>query len=754
MIRKAIIHALRNALPPISKTEKEALESGTVGWEGQIFGGNPDWKKLFELQKPVLSAEEQAFLDGPVEQLCRMIDNEQIRKDGDMSKDVWDFIRQQKFFALEIPKEYGGLGFSTQAHAAIVMKIASVSSPVAMTVIVPNSLGPAMIIREYGTQEQKDHYLPRLADGTEIPAFALTTPDAGSDATSIQDKGTVFKDTDGELKIRLNWEKRYITLGPVATIMGLAFKLEDPDNLLGKGKDVGITVALVPTDTPGLDIGKRHRPMDVPFQNGPNTGRDVVLPVSSIVGGQDHAGKGWQLLVECLGVGRSVSLPASSTAAAQTASYAAGTYSRIRRQFNTPVGKFEGVEEVLGRMAGTTYLMDAARLMTLQMVDQGGRPAIPSAIIKYHATEGMRRVINDAMDVMGGKAVMQGPNNLLPWAYQSIPVGITVEGANIMTRNLIIFGQGSMRSHPYLLKILNAVNNPDHKQGFRDLIKPTLAFGGSLVKSIAKGFVHGVTGGRFSRAPKNVDKKTKKYYRQINRLSANLYTLASVEAVTVGGNLKRKERNSARLGDVFSHLYMASAALWHFEQNGRRPEDRALLDWACTHALDKAETAMRDEFRNAPNAAVRIMRPLVMPRGKRLTGTTDKMDARAADVIRNPGAGLDNLTYHVFKPAESDLPISKLMRAFNAAVETEALEKKLALAIRDGKVEDSITRAGKLESAEKSGALSGAEIIALRTADQLRAEVIRVDHFEQDSPSWASGKSPAKKTAKGKAASA
>lgn len=735
----ALIKVLRTIMPPLSRTEQEALESGTTSWDAEILSGNPNWKKMLSLKKPQLSAEEQAFIDGPTEELCKKLDSWKISNDGDLSKDIWDFLKQEKFFGMVIGKEYGGLGFSAQGHSAVIMKIASRNLAAAVTVMVPNSLGPAELLHHYGTKEQKDYYLPRLATGVDIPCFALTEPGAGSDATSITSHGRVFKDTDGELKIKLNWEKRYITLGPVATVVGLAFQLEDPDNLLGKNnKNPGITCALIPADTQGINIGNRHHPMNLPFHNGPNTGTDVVIPVSAIIGGSERAGQGWRMLMESLAVGRSISLPGLSTAAMQLAGHITGAYSRVRRQFNMQIGKFEGIEEVLGRMAGTTYMINAARSATLQMVDEGQRPAVPSAIVKYHATENMRKAVDDMMDIHGGKAICEGPSNIMANMYQSVPVAITVEGANIMTRNLIIFGQGSVRAHKHMIDMIQAINNPDMKQGSRAARRLLLKMTGHAIVNMGRCLWLGITRGVFNRAPVN-DKNVKHHYKQINRLSAAFNTVTDLSLMTLGGKLKRLERVSGRLGDVFSNLYMASSTLWHYEVNGRKTEDLPLVNWACTHALKQAENALDDVITNFPHKETnvlgffsRLMRPLSFPvPGLRLKKPSDEMDKLAADIIREPGEARDRLSQNIFKPKGSKDYMAILEEAFVKSIATDPLEKKLSKALRDKKIEGG-QRADVLTKAAESGALTKEEVEQLREMDRLRRAVIMVDDFPQE----------------------
>lgn len=732
-LRRKIMKAFQKALPPLSQTEQEALESGSVGFEAELLGGNPDWKKLFELKKPELTAEEQAFLDGPTEELCKMLKTWEVEKRGDLSPEVWDFIKKEGFMGLEIPKEYGGKGFSSQAHSAIVMKISSRNVVGAVTIMVPNSLGPAKLIHAYGTKDQKDYYLPRLAKGEEIPCFALTGPEAGSDATSIPDRGIVCMNEKGELGVRVNWEKRYITLGPVASLIGLAFQMEDPDGLLGDAKDIGITVALVKRDTPGVEIGDRHHPLDVPFQNGPNKGKDVFIPLSDIIGGQERAGQGWKMLVESLSVGRALSLPAQSVAAAKLMTYATGAYSRVRRQFGTAIGRFEGIEEVLARMGGMTYMMNAARLATLQMVDQGGKPGVPSAMLKYHLTEGMRKIVTDAMDVHGGKAISNGPNNIFVGVYKSIPIAITVEGANIMTRNLIVFGQGSVRSHPYILKEMEAANDKNPEAGFKKLSGLLARHVAHGIKSAAKSMIYGLSG-RGGNTPVK-DKNTKGYYKEINRLSAAFNLASDATLATLGGGLKIKERTSARLGDVFSHLYMASCVLWHYEVQGRPKEDLPLVEWALKYNLSKAEDALEQAVRNHPASTVRKMLPAVLfPSGKKHRMPDDRLDKKVAEMMREPGVALNKIASGIFLPTAEGEYLATLKQAFLLSAETEPLEKKMALAVKKELVTDVKSRDALLTQCRKSGIITEEEYQLLRRADAVRRAVIDVDSFPQKEP--------------------
>ena len=586
ILARPLLKLFRRMLPPLSETEREALEAGTVGWDGELFSGHPDWHKLLSPPAPRLTPAEQAFLDGPVEELCRMLDDWRIVElDRDLPPSVWQFLKQQRFFGMIIPSSYGGLGFSVLAHSQVIMKVASRSVTGAVTVMVPNSLGPAELLLHYGTPAQKNHYLPLLARGEEIPCFALTGPEAGSDAAAIPDRGVVCRGIfEGQeiVGIRLNWEKRYITLGPVATLIGLAFKLSDPERLLGDRAEPGITLALIPVDTPGISIGTRHMPLDIPFQNGPNWGRDVFIPLEWIIGGPERAGQGWRMLMECLGVGRAISLPALSTGAGKLACRATGAYARIRRQFKLPIGQLEGIEEPLARMAGLTYQMEAARVMTCAAVDRGEKPSVLSAIVKYSLTEGMRRVVNDAMDVQGGSGISLGPRNLLGRVYQAIPIGITVEGANILTRSMIIFGQGAVRCHPYVLREIRAVADPDQAAGLIDFDRAFFGHCGFTVSTAARALWLGVSGGRLLAAPGG---PCRRLLQITSRLSAAFVLAADLSMIIIGSGLKRREKLSGRLADILANLYLVSAAIKQFEDHGRPADELPLLEWACAEQL-------------------------------------------------------------------------------------------------------------------------------------------------------------------------
>ncbi|MGE0370862.1 MAG: acyl-CoA dehydrogenase [Gammaproteobacteria bacterium] len=728
-----LLQSFRRAMPEMSSTEREALEAGTVGWDGELFGGRPDWRRFLSLPAARLSAEEQAFLDGPVEELCRMLDDWDItERRHDLPPEVWGFLKTRGFFGIIIPRDYGGLGFSALAHSGVVMKIATRSISAAVTVMVPNSLGPAELLLHYGTQEQKDYYLPRLARGEEVPCFALTGPEAGSDASAIPDTGVVCRGVyQGReiVGIRLNWDKRYITLGPVSTVLGLAFKLYDPEHLCGDRESIGITLALIPTGTPGVDIGNRHAPLNIAFQNGPNRGRDVFIPLDWVIGGRSGFGQGWRMLMESLAAGRSISLPALSTGAGKLASRATGAYARIRRQFKQPIGRFEGVAEVLARIAANTYLMDAARVVTAAAIDRGEKPAVISAIVKYQLTERMRHVVNDAMDVQGGSGICMGPRNLLGRVYQAVPISITVEGANILTRSLIIFGQGAIRCHPFVLREMRAAADADATRALREFDRAVFGHAGFMLGNAVRALWLGLTGARLIIAPGAP--QTQRYYRQAARMSAALALVSDAAMLALGGELKRRESLSGRLADVFGHLYLVSCMLKHHEEQGRPPEDLPLLRWACEDALYEMQCRLDGLLRNFPvRALARVLRLLVFPLGRCYGGPDDRMGQAAAAVILSPGATRDRLTAGAFIPREAGEAIGRIEAALEAAVAAEAVEKKLRTAVRAGRIgnggEEAMLREGLLR-----GVVDEDEAGRYRNAVAARREVVAVDEFPQ-----------------------
>ncbi len=648
VVSGAVLKIFRKVLPQISATEQEAIDAGTVWWDGELFSGNPDWHKLLAMPKCGLSPAEQAFLDNEIEQLCAMLDDWDITHHrADLPPQAWQFIKDKGFFGMIIPKRYGGLEFSAQAHSAVVSKVASRSGTAAVTVMVPNSLGPAELLLHYGTEAQKEKYLHRLAKGLEVPCFALTGPFAGSDAGAIPDYGVVchgeFAGQQDVLGIRLTWEKRYITLAPAATLLGLAFKLYDPERLLGGETSRGITLALIPTDTPGVQIGRRHFPLNSAFLNGPTQGKGVFIPMDYIIGGTSRVGQGWRMLMECLAAGRSISLPASSIGGMKLVARACGAYGRVRKQFKVAVGKFEGVEEPLARIGAHTYMVEAARRFTALALDMGEKPSVVSAIIKYHSTERCRVVINDAMDVHGGKGISLGPDNYLGRFYQQMPVAITVEGANILTRTLMIFGQGAIRSHPYVLREIAAVHDQDHKRALREFDAALFGHLTFALSNAARSLVFGLTGGRGMETPEGVE--THRYYQQLTRFSAAFALSADIAMAVLGGALKRREKISARLGDVLSQLYLCSASLKRFEDDGRPAEDLPLLDWAMQDALYKIQQAFDGVIQNFPNAWARsLISVLVFPLGKSLVPPSDHLGHQIAALMMKPGAARDRLT--------------------------------------------------------------------------------------------------------------
>jgi len=733
ILSRPLLRLFKQMLPPLSQTEREALEAGTVGWDGELFSGNPDWKKLLSQPHPELSPTEQAFLDGPVEELCRMLDDWRIvALDRDLSPEVWQFLKQQRFFGMIIPAAYGGLGFSVQAHSRVIMKIASRSVTAAVTVMVPNSLGPAELLLHYGTQEQKDHYLPLLARGEEIPCFALTGPEAGSDAAAIPDRGVVCRGTFAGQEIvgiRLNWEKRYITLGPVATLLGLAFKLSDPDRLLGGRAEPGITLALIPANTPGISIGSRHMPLDIPFQNGPNWGRDVFIPLEWIIGGPERAGQGWRMLMECLGVGRSISLPALSTGAGKLACRATGAYARIRRQFRLPIGQLEGVEEPLARMAGLTYQMEAARVMTCAAVDRGEKPSVLSAIVKQSLTEGMRRVVNDAMDVQGGSAISLGPRNLLGRVYQAIPIGITVEGANILTRSMIIFGQGAVRCHPFVLREIRAVADPDPVAGLIDFDRAFFGHAGFTISTAARALWLGLTGGRLLPVPGG---PARRLLQIASRLSAAFVVAADLSMIIIGSGLKRREKLSGRLADILSNLYLVSATIKQFEDHGRPADELPLLEWACANSFRTIQLAFAGFFANFPNRpAALLLRLVTFPLGMSDYGPGDRLGHQVAATLLSPSAVRDRLTAGIYLPTGLSEPLGRLDDALAKVIAAEAVERKVREAVKGNRL-----AAGSdeelLQEALQAGIITAGEADTVAVAQAARQEVIRVDDFPAD----------------------
>lgn len=730
-----LLKLFKRVTPSMSQTEREALDAGSVWWDGELFSGKPKWKKLQQFPAPRLSEEEKKFIDGPVEELCSMIDDWALTNDqGDLPPEVWQFIKDKGFFSMIIPKEYGGVDYSNLAHSEVVMKIATRSISAAVSVMVPNSLGPGKLILEYGTKEQKDYYLPRLAKGEDVPCFALTAPDAGSDAGSIPDYGVICKqDHQGKkdvLGMRLTWNKRYITLGPVATLLGLAFKLYDPDHLLGDEENLGITLALIPTDTPGVEIGRRHMPLNMTFMNGPNYGKDVFMPLDSIIGGPERAGQGWRMLMECLSDGRGISLPALSVGAGKLCSRVVGAYSRVRRQFKMPIGRFEGVEEALARIGGNTYMMDAARTLTLSALDLGEKPSVISAIVKYHLTEGMREIINDAMDIQGGAGICLGPRNLIGRAYQALPISITVEGANILTRSMIIFGQGAIRSHPYIFKEMEAMIEENEAESLIKFDRALVAHIYFVLKNFWRTLFHGLTAGFFIRAPSRGP--TRRYYKKLTRMSAAFALVADMALMMLGGSLKRKEKLSGRLGDVLSQLYLASAILKRFEDQGSPKEDIPLMRWSCDQTLYRMQIALYGLLKNMPMKPISLfMIRIVFPWGRPFSPPSDQLGHEVANLLLNPSEARDRLTAGMYQPSDPSEPVARLEDALQKVIQVEEIEKRLRKALRDYDPGYAGMN-GLIDKAVEDKVITKQEAESVRAAEAARSEVIQVDDFPFD----------------------
>ncbi|AXT71480.1 acyl-CoA dehydrogenase FadE [Vibrio sp. dhg] len=732
LISRKALAVFKKVLPAMSQTEKEALDAGTVWWEAELFKGKPEWKNLHAIQTPKLSAEEQAFLDGPVNEVCAMVNDFQVTHElADLPPEVWQYLKDHKFFAMIIKKKYGGLEFSAYAQSLVLQKLTGVSGVLSSTVGVPNSLGPGELLQHYGTEVQKDYYLPRLAEGKEIPCFALTSPEAGSDAGSIPDYGVVCKGQwEGKevLGMRLTWNKRYITLAPVATVLGLAFKLRDPQGLLGDKEDLGITCALIPTNVKGVEIGNRHFPLNVPFQNGPTRGKDIFVPIDFIIGGEKMAGQGWRMLVECLSVGRGITLPSNSTGGIKTAALATGAYSRIRRQFKQPIGHMEGIEEPLARIGGNAYVMDAASNLTVAGIDLGEKPSVISAIVKYHCTHRGQQSIIDAMDIVGGKGICIGPSNFLARGYQGSPIAVTVEGANILTRSMIIFGQGAIRCHPYVLEEMNAAYSDasDAVEKFDKALAGHVSF---TMSNLVRSIWFGLSDGLGSSAP--TKDATKRYYQQLNRYSANLALLSDISMAVLGGSLKRKERLSARLGDILSQLYLSSAALKRFEQDGRPVEDLPLVHWALQDSLKQAETAVDEFLANFPNKAIaRTLRVLIMPFGRVRKAPSDKLDSKVARILQTPSATRSRIGRGQYLAPTEHNPAGKIELALSVILQAEPVFDKVCKA--QGKRRPFLRLDMIAEEGLAQGIISQEEAELLREAEQHRLDTINVDDFEPE----------------------
>ncbi|ARD22144.1 acyl-CoA dehydrogenase [Shewanella japonica] len=731
-ISRPLLKVYQGIMPEMSSTEKEAIEAGTTWWEADLFAGNPNWNKLHNYPKGRLTAEEQAFLNGPVETVCKMVNQHQVSHElADLPQDVWQYLKDEGFFAMIIKKKYGGLEFSAYAQSRVLQKLAGLSSELASTVGVPNSLGPGELLQHYGTPEQQDHYLPRLAKGLEVPCFALTSPEAGSDAGAIPDFGIVCKgEFEGEevLGMKLTWNKRYITLAPVATVLGLAFKLRDPDGLLGDTEDLGITCALIPTDIPGVETGRRHFPLNCMFQNGPTRGNEVFVPLSFIIGGPEMAGQGWRMLVECLSVGRGITLPSNSAGGVKTAALATGAYARIRRQFKLPIGKLEGIEEPMARIGGNAYLMDAVSSLTTVGIGLGEKPSVISAIVKYHLTDRMQKCVIDAMDIHGGKGVCLGPNNYLGRGYQAAPIAITVEGANILTRSMIIYGQGAIRCHPYVLAEMESSFDTTSGKGLSNFDNAIFGHIGFAMSNFVRSFWMGLTSSRLSKSP--YSDKTKRYYQHMNRFSANLALLSDLAMATLGGNLKRKERISARLGDLLSELYLASATLKRYEDEGRLTEDLPLVQWAVEDSLYKLQSSLDDLLDNFPMGLGIALRAVIFPFGRPLKRPSDVLDHKVSKIMQTPCASRDRLGQGQFwTPSEHNV----------VGIQEQTLLDILA----SEPVYDKVCKAAgkrlpfmwldKVAAEGKAlGVLSDAEVALLERAEVGRLKTINVDDFDPE----------------------
>ena len=729
-LTQPVLDFFRSSLPAMSQTERDALDAGTVWWDAELFSGMPAWRQLLDVPLKTLSVEEQAFVDGPVEELCGMVDDWIISRElGDLPPAAWAFIKAQGFLGIIIPKSYGGLGFSARAHSEIMMKLATRSGTAAVSVMVPNSLGPAELLLRYGSDEQKQHYLPRLAAGEEIPCFALTNPFAGSDAANIPDFGIVCKgEYQGEemLGIRITWEKRYITLGPIATLLGLAFQLYDPEHLIGERDDVGITLALLPTDHDGVEIGRRHFPARQAFQNGPNSGTDVFIPMAWVVGGQARCGDGWRMLMNCLAAGRSISLPASSTGVLKICARTTGVYARIRRQFNVPISRFEGVQERMARIAADAYVIDAARNLTAGALDLEHEPSVLSAVLKYQATERMRRAVNDAMDIHGGRAICDGPSNYLFEAYAAAPVAITVEGANILTRSLIIFGQGALRCHPWLLEEIGAAQEADPDAALSRFDRAFMGHVGHVLTNLSRALFRNLTGGLLGSDPSVGE--VNYWYAQIERASATFALLTDVALAQLGGELKRKEMLSGRFADILGELYLLSAALKHFEDGGRSANELPILGYAMRRGLHEVQRCCDEILRNLPErASARVLRWMIFPWGRNWAPPSDRLTSEVALLLSESSAIRERLSAGMYLDLSEDDPIGCLEHALRLTEQYEPLAKRVRDAVKAGTIpgyESDVPGA-----ALRVGLVSDTEAEQLRALERALRRAIDVDDF-------------------------
>ena len=715
-------------MPKISDTEREALEAGTVWIEGELFSGRPNFQTILDEPWPELSAEERTFLDGPAEEVCRMTDDWQVFQKRDLPPSVWKYLADNGFFGLIIPKTFGGLEFSPQAVSAIIAKLSSRSVPLGITAMLPNSLGPAELLVHYGTSEQKLHWLPKLATGEELPCFALTEPEAGSDAGSLKASGRVFRGEDGEPWLRLNWEKRYITLAVKATVLGLAFKVEDPDGLLGLGPAPGITCALVPAESKGVTRGKQHDPLNVPFFNCPFEGKDVEIPVSAIIGGKGGVGKGWRMLMECLAAGRGIMLPAQGIALTKMAARAVGAYSVIRKQFGLSIGKFEGIEEGLARIAGHAYILDSAGKFIAGALDRGVKPAVVSAIAKYQFTEILRKTLIDAMDIQGGAAISRGPRNLLAHAWFSAPISITVEGANILTRTLMVFGQGAIRCHPWAYREIVSLQTGD-VGGFD---KAFFGHIGHMVRNTSRALLLSLTRGRLADVPGKGEERS--WWQRMAWSSATFATTADIAMGMYGGDLKRKEAVTGRLADILSWMLLGTSVLRRWQEDGKPKEDLAYVRWTMEHALGQIQTGFDGVFRNldVPILGKLFQGPVAF--WSRLNsispGPTDEQGSKLAALLRKPSAQRDRLFSDIYVPNDPEEAIGRLEHVFRLCAKSDATATRMRTAMKEGRLPkgDLVDSLGK---AVKSGILTEVEAEEFRHAEAARRDAIDVDAFDE-----------------------
>ncbi|SFD34193.1 acyl-CoA dehydrogenase [Collimonas sp. OK412] len=743
LLSRPILQIFQRILPRMSETERDAIEAGTTWWDAELFSGKPAWDKLLQLPAPKLTIEEQDFFDNEVEQLCGLVsDWESTEIWQDLSPQAWQFVKEKGFLGMIIPKRYGGKEFSAYMHSQVIMKLSSHCSAAAISVMVPNSLGPAELLLQYGTEVQKDYFLPRLAAGEEIPCFALTSPYAGSDAAAIPDIGVVCVGSyDGQemLGFRITWDKRYITLGPVATVLGLAFRVHDPDHLLAAdgSTDLGITCALIPTSHPGVVTGRRHWPLNAVFQNGPTSGKDVFIPLDWVIGGRDMIGKGWRMLMECLAAGRAISLPSSTVGFSKLAVRGTSAYVAMRHQFKIPIGKFEGVHEMLARMGGNLYLMDAVRRLSALAVDAGEKPSVISAISKYHVTERGRVLVNAGMDVLGGKGICMGPNNFLARSYQQMPIAITVEGANILTRCLIIFGQGAIRCHPYVLKEMAAAGEADQGKALADFDQAFFAHISFVCANFSRTLLAGLTSGSLPGAPSAAPVELRHFYRAVNRMSAAFALLSDMSMFVIGGSLKFRERISGRLGDILSQLYLVSSVLKRYEDDGRPQEDLPYVHWAIQDSLHQAQEAYLGVLDNFPNRALAILlRFIAFPFGRPYKLPSDALDSTVARIMQTDSDSRDRLTAGMHMPSTGQSPHAFGELAFQLIPQVNAIEARLKPAIQAGTLpplpQSLIEMLHWITAAAASGDITEAEQQVLHDFAHCGDISVQVDDFPQD----------------------